>query len=152
MTLLLKNRGNMKQIFTKLIFFLLLIIFSNSFAQSSPVKGDKVYSDGNGATLTNNKQMVTDYRLYQNYPNPFNPQTKITYSLKAKGLVQLNVYNILGQLVCKLVNASQEAGTYSVDFNGTNLISGIYVYELKVLSPSDFTSSFTASRKLILIK
>ncbi|MDR3626108.1 MAG: T9SS type A sorting domain-containing protein [Ignavibacteriaceae bacterium] len=142
----------MKQIFTKITLFLLLIIFSTSFAQSSPVKSNEVNSDGNGATLTNGKQIVTDYHLYQNYPNPFNPQTRITYSLKAKGLVQLNVYNILGQLVCKLVNASQEAGTYSVTFDGTNLISGIYVYELKVLSPSDYTNNFTASRKLILIK
>jgi hypothetical protein len=102
--------------------------------------------------VVNAKTTALNYSLFQNYPNPFNPQTKITYSIKEKGLVQLSVYNLLGQLVSKLVNNTQDAGTYSVSFDGSKLSSGIYIYEIKVSSLSGKAGSFTASKKLILMK
>jgi len=89
--------------------------------------------------------------LTQNYPNPFNPSTVISYSvpLLAGGRgglsVTLSVYNTLGQKVCTLVKQSQEAGNYSVVFDGANLASGVYYYRLT-------TSEFTQTRKMILIR
>jgi len=109
-------------------------------------------SNSAATEVVKTKSVAFNYSLLQNYPNPFNPQTKITYSIKEKGLVQLSVYNLLGQLVNKLVNTSQEAGTYSVNFDGSGLSSGIYIYEIVVSSLSGKAGSFTASKKLILMK
>jgi hypothetical protein len=88
---------------------------------------------------------VYDYKLGQNYPNPFNPSTKIDYSLKSEGLVTLKVYNILGQEVVTLVNSAQTTGLHSVDFDGSKLSSGIYLYKLD-------SNGFTQTKKMILIK
>lgn len=72
------------------------------------------------------------YTLVQNYPNPFNPATKINYYLPEKGLVNLSVFNMLGEKVAEVISAIQEAGEYSVNFDGTGLNSGVYVYSLQV--------------------
>lgn len=69
--------------------------------------------------------------LSQNYPNPFNPETHITYSLPAPGVVQLEVFDLLGQRVASLVNEFQAAGTYTCRFDGSFLPSGAYVYRLR---------------------
>ena len=71
------------------------------------------------------------FRLEQNYPNPFNPVTIITYALEERTEVQLNVYNILGQKVSNLVDSYKEPGEYSVNFDASNLASGVYLYELQ---------------------
>jgi hypothetical protein len=78
---------------------------------------------------------VSNYQLYQNYPNPFNPSTKIAYKLKERGYVKLYVYDIKGELVSVLVNQTQDAGYYEVEFNAgvgpglrPVLASGIYIY------------------------
>ena len=86
-----------------------------------------------------------DYELKQNYPNPFNPITTINYSLKENGLVQLAIYNILGQRIIELVNSVQEAGIHNVTFDGSNLSSGIYFYRFQ-------SNGFFDSKKLILMK
>jgi hypothetical protein len=79
------------------------------------------------------------------YPNPFNPSTTITYQLPSSAAVSLKVFSLLGQEVATLVNEQQTAGTYSVQFNGSNLSSGVYIYKLEA-------RSFVASRKLVLMK
>jgi len=68
--------------------------------------------------------------LSQNYPNPFNPETTISYQLSAISDVKLAVYNAKGELVKTLVQNVQNAGLYSVTFNGTCLNSGVYFYKL----------------------
>ena len=88
--------------------------------------------------------------LFQNYPNPFNPSTKIIYTIPDAGisfakLVQLKVYDVLGNEVATLVNEEKSSGTYEVEFNGKNLTSGIYFYTLK-------SGSFVITRKMILLK
>ncbi len=84
-------------------------------------------------------------RLSQNYPNPFNPATTISYQLSAVSNVTLKVYDILGREVATLISARQNAGHYSVTFNGGNLPSGIYIYRLQA-------NSFSETRKLLLVK
>jgi len=85
------------------------------------------------------------YLLGQNYPNPFNPTTKISYSIPETGLVTLKVYNIVGESVAELVNKTQEAGKYEIEFNGSSLSNGVYFYELKA-------NGFTSVKKLMLLK
>jgi|GEM_PF-2250635 len=85
------------------------------------------------------------YDLLQNYPNPFNPSTTIKYQLPSKSLVHLNVYNVLGKEVAKIVNKEQSAGNYAVNFNAQSLASGIYFYTIRA-------GSYTATGKMMLLK
>ena len=83
--------------------------------------------------------------LGQNYPNPFNPSTKIQYSIPNDGNVSLIVYDILGKEVATLVNDYQQAGTFDVVFDGANLASGVYYYQLT-------SGELSATKKLMLTK
>ena len=97
--------------------------------------------------------------LYQNYPNPFNPTTKIKYTIAPPNLpkgeasvgtsfmkfVKLNVYDILGKEVATLVNEEKPAGNYEIEFNGKNLPSGVYYYQLKV-------GDFQKTKKMVLLR
>lgn len=85
------------------------------------------------------------YILFQNYPNPFNPSTTITYYIPENSNVTLKVYDILGKEIAVLVNEERSAGTYKIEFNGSNLPSGIYFYRF-------IAGDFTATKKLILLK
>ncbi|HEX7357277.1 MAG TPA: M1 family aminopeptidase [Ignavibacteriaceae bacterium] len=85
------------------------------------------------------------YELQQNYPNPFNPTTTIKYQIPVSGNVTLTLYNTLGQEILQLVNGLQNAGVYEVKFDGSNLTSGIYFYQLE-------SGTFSQIRKLVLIK
>jgi hypothetical protein len=89
--------------------------------------------------------IVSTNTLGQNYPNPFNPTTSISYCLKEPGYVYLNVYDLLGKEVAVLINESQNEGYHTVNFNASNLPSGIYVYKLNL-------GSYTEIRKMQLIK
>ena len=91
-----------------------------------------------------------EFVLEQNYPNPFNPETTIRYAIPEAGRVVVSIYNTLGQRVRTLVDEQQPAGAYRAtwdgrDANGAQLASGIYLYKMT-------TGSFTASRKLMLLK
>lgn len=92
-----------------------------------------------------NDKTPSEFLLEQNYPNPFNPTTKIKYSVPLKGHISLKVYNLLGQEVTTLFDGIRQVGNYSVNFNGSNLTSGIYFYRLS-------TENFIATKKFILIK
>lgn len=72
-----------------------------------------------------------EFNLMQNYPNPFNPSTKINFSLPESSDTRLKVYDILGNEIANLVNENLQAGNYSVNFDGTSLSSGIYIYSLE---------------------
>ncbi|MCZ7609348.1 MAG: T9SS type A sorting domain-containing protein [Ignavibacterium sp.] len=86
-----------------------------------------------------------DYYLLQNYPNPFNPSTTIKYSLKDDGKVSLKIFNSLGEEVRTLVNEIKPAGNYEVEFNASELPSGIYIYSIQA-------GEFISSKKMILLK
>jgi len=85
------------------------------------------------------------YELKQNFPNPFNPVTTIAYHLPISDFVMLTVYDLNGKEVMKLVEKKQSAGHYRVQFDGTELASGVYIFRLQ-------TSQFDDSKKFILIK
>jgi len=88
----------------------------------------------------------TQFFVEQNYPNPFNPTTKITFGLASKSNVDLRVYDMLGREVAVLVsNELLSAGTFTADFNATDLASGTYVYRLK-------TNNQVISKKMLLMK
>lgn len=76
--------------------------------------------------------LLNTYFLAQNYPNPFNPSTKITYTIPNEGFVTLDIYDIRGRRVVRLINQKQLANTYNINFFAENLHSGIYFYTLKV--------------------
>lgn len=85
------------------------------------------------------------FYLGQNYPNPFNPSTNIKYSIPADGNVTLKIYDILGEEVSTLVNEFQQAGTFDVVFDGSNLSSGVYYYQLT-------SGELTSTKKMMLTK
>ena len=106
--------------------------------------------ESNGVEVYDRDALPKRYNLYQDYPNPFTSLTNIKYSIRKPGSVELNVYNIVGQLVKTLVNESQKAGNYSVTWNSRDdksrvLSSGIYFVRLKV-------SDFSQTRKLLLLR
>jgi len=85
------------------------------------------------------------FSLNQNYPNPFNPSTTIDFALPKSEFVDLSVYNTLGQKVITLVNGNRNAGTYTVQFDASDLASGWYIYRLQ-------TESNVMTKKMLLIK
>jgi hypothetical protein len=87
-----------------------------------------------------------NFQLYQNYPNPFNPKTKIKFSLPEKTKISLVVTNILGEeIIIIFKEAEKEKGNYEIDFDGSNLSSGVYFY---TISAGDFIST----KKMIITK
>ena len=125
-----------------------LLICDNGY----PVEG--VPADMKTIMMVNDDQVSVEppggeipsvFALYPNYPNPFNPTTKITYSIPTASDVRLSVYNLLGEEVAALVSERQDAGTYSVDFSGGDLASGMYFYTLKA-------GHFVDTKKMMLIK
>jgi len=94
-----------------------------------------------------------EFLLYQNYPNPFNPTTKIKYTIPnvethrdaSLQMVTLKVYDVLGNEVATLVNEEKQPGVYEVEFDASNLSSGIYFYQLKA-------GNFIDTKKMILMK
>lgn len=110
-------------------------------------KEKKLYCYGTGkepvGILANN--IPQEYSLNQNYPNPFNPITTISYNLPKSSFVELDIFDISGKLVEKLVSENKKAGSFSVIWNASNRSSGIYFYRLT-------TNDFISSKKLVLLK
>lgn len=89
------------------------------------------------------------FALGQNYPNPFNPVTTIEYSIPENGAVSLKIYDMLGSEAAVLVNRQQETGTYIVNWDASNLSSGVYFYKLSV---TGLKGNFVETKKMILTK
>ena len=95
--------------------------------------------------INKQNQKPESFSLSQNYPNPFNPTTNVKYQIAKSGNVKIIVYDFLGKEVTVLVNEYKPAGYYEVEFNASNLASGLYFYELK-------SGTFSETRKMILMK
>jgi predicted lipoprotein with Yx(FWY)xxD motif len=112
------------------------------------IYAQQVNADGNLGVVTGiseESNIIMDFALLQNYPNPFNPSTKFKYSIPTSRFVTLKVYDVLGSEVATLVNEEKPAGNYMIQFNASQLSSGIYFYKLQ-------TDSFIETKKMILMK
>ena len=96
-------------------------------------------------------EIPKQFELYQNYPNPFNPTTVIRYGIPKESSVKVIVYNILGEVVKTLVENTQKAGSYEVNFNASNLASGVYIYSIQSRA-LDGTKDFRSVKKMILLR
>jgi hypothetical protein len=90
-------------------------------------------------------ELPKKFSLLQNYPNPFNPKTTFTFSIPKREKVQLIVYDVLGHEIVVLVNNIMNSGNYLVDFDATNLSSGIYLYKL-------VSGNFVDVKKMVLVR
>lgn len=114
----------------------LLIVYSPRIANLYLQEFYKRYreSGGQGIIIIGTQQITVNvpehFKLEQNFPNPFNPKSTIKYELPKSSLVSLKVFDLLGREVSELVNTKQDAGTYRITFDASNLASGVYFYRL----------------------
>ena len=85
------------------------------------------------------------WALHNSYPNPFNPSTRIQYDLPSPAHVSLMIYNNLGEVVATLFEGERTEGSYTAEFDGSHLSSGVYFCRL-------CAGSYTATTKLMLLK
>ncbi|MBM4171298.1 MAG: T9SS type A sorting domain-containing protein, partial [Ignavibacteria bacterium] len=97
-------------------------------------------NENNNSTVSMSEEIPKEYSI-SNYPNPFNPSTTINYQLPENGFVTIKVYDILGKEVATLVNENKQAGYHKIDFDGSKLTSGIYIYTIKA-------NNFAQSKKM----
>ena len=127
------------------------IVYNRIVADSERVAVENYLADKYNISITTGIEdsrevkIPKQFTLSQNYPNPFNPTTTISYSIPTSEFVTLKAYDVLGKEVAALVNEEKPAGSYKVEFNASNLSSGIYFYKLRV-------NNFTKTLKLVLIK
>lgn len=97
------------------------------------------------SSVENNFTAINDFYLSQNYPNPFNPVTRIKFSIPKSDIVQIKVYDILGSEIKTLLNEYKQSGTYEVEFNASNLPSGVYFYRMS-------SGIYSETKKMILLR
>lgn len=85
------------------------------------------------------------FELLQNYPNPFNPATLIKFSISTESMVNLSIYNLLGEKVSTLINEVRKAGNYEFNFSAFGLSSGLYFYRLE-------SGNNISIKKMLLLK
>ena len=126
-----------------------------------PLSGSGVYELSNFIVLNQLKLFVyynnivtgikdedikpSSYRLEQNYPNPFNPSTTIKFAVPKESMVNLSIYNVLGELVSTIVNEEMIPGYYEYKFDASGIVSGVYLYRIEV-------GEFVEIKKSILLK
>lgn len=103
--------------------------------------------------VTNNgSEIPGSYFLCNNYPNPFNPKTIIKYQIPSANNVRLFIYDVLGREITTLIDERQEAGTYEIEFDGSNFASGVYFYRMEVQKTGSPGYDFIQSKKMVLMK
>ena len=130
------------------VYYYISVTSNNSKTITKPLpapSGNFRFKIENSSGITGNNTSVKKYTLYQNYPNPFNPFTKIKYNLPKNGFVRIQVFDIAGRLINTLINDFKFSGSYEIDFNGSNLSSGVYFYKMETIDYSDV-------KKMLLIK
>jgi hypothetical protein len=116
-------------------------------------------NNSNPVFVENEEKLPQEFSLFQNYPNPFNPTTTIRFTIPTsplnptpyqgeehrERLIKLKIYDVLGNEIVTLVNEEKPTGEYEVEFNGSNLSSGIYFYQLR-------TNNYISTKRMILLK
>ena len=95
--------------------------------------------------ISNVPMLPSKFTFYQNYPNPFNPVTTIHYDLPKRSDVQITIYDLLGRVVTTLVSETQDTGIKSIQWDATNVSSGMYFYQIRA-------GDFVQTRKMVLLK
>jgi hypothetical protein len=126
--------------------FIQIIVADSS---ENPVPGSFALFDdlefGSVVNIPDESTLPNKFDIKQNYPNPFNPSTTIEYSVPQTGFVKIKVYDIIGNEVASLVNENQAAGYYKINFDGSNLPSGIYLTRMEA-------GNFVKTYKMTLLK
>ena len=96
------------------------------------------------------KVIPGEFALHQNFPNPFNPSTEIRFDLPEEGMVELAVYNLMGQRIRSLSSKTMEPGFHAVGWDGTNdwgsqVSTGMYFYSIRA-------KSFQSTKKMLFLK
>lgn len=119
---------------------------------NATIFGNANLNDGYSAALNSVtvREIPSEFVLSQNYPNPFNPTTSIKFAIPENANVTLDIYNMLGQKVKTLLNGMQDAGYYTVNWDGSNdlgskVSSGIYIYRISA-------GKYNATMKMNLLK
>jgi hypothetical protein len=99
----------------------------------------------------NGKELPKTFALEQNYPNPFNPSTAISFSIPKESNVKLFIYNTLGEVISELFSGLKSAGFHEVNFNASNISSGMYFYMIEANS-TDGKDNFKQVKKMLLVK
>jgi hypothetical protein len=105
----------------------------------------RIMKVGSTVDVNEGTEVPEEFSLSQNYPNPFNPITKISWQSSAGSWQTLKVYDLLGREVATIVDEYKPAGSYEVDFDASDLSSGLYFYQLNA-------GSFVETKKLILLR
>jgi len=127
----------------ELLQYKVVALFQSKPAESSNIQKIRFYFNEEKNIYVD--RLVLNFELSQNIPNPFNPSTSISYSIPENAFVTLKIYDVLGNEVVELINEQKESGNYQIDFNASELSSGIYYYTLTA-------GNFTSTKKMSLIK
>ena len=96
-------------------------------------------------------QLPTQFALFQNYPNPFNPSTTIRFAVPVRSRVRLDVYDILGQRIQRLMEGEMDAGYHETVWSPT-VSSGIYFLTIEAISVDDPNQKFSEVKRMVLLK
>ena len=111
----------------------------------SSEKSIEVFTD-----IKDEEALPTEFTIKQNYPNPFNPSTTIKFGLPEQAEVTISIYNLLGQEVARLADDNFPAGWHTINFDASNLTSGIYLYAIHATGANG--KKFVETRKMVLLK
>ncbi len=103
------------------------------------------YRNMTSTSIKKKEELPVDYKLYQNYPNPFNPTTTIQYEIPESGFITLKIYDELGREVKTLINQYKNKGSHEINFNASQLSSGVYLYRLTA-------GDYLSTKKMLLLK
>jgi hypothetical protein len=120
-----------------------------------PLSASEINDIYNQVTQVENNinNLPEEFALSQNYPNPFNPSTRIKYSITQTSKVIIRIFDILGNEIETLVNEEKPTGIYEIEWNATDLPSGVYFYNIKAVDPSTGSGQvFVETKKMVLLK
>ena len=121
------------------------ITTNNTSYRLKIIDNDGSYKYSEEIKTQNHASVPKEFAVSQNYPNPYNPTTTISYQLPVDAKVRIAVYNTVGQQVKELVNENQTAGYKTVNFDATELSSGMYIYRVEA-------GKFSKTMKMMLVK
>jgi hypothetical protein len=122
--------------------------YTQKFTNVAVNKAYSITEGGNPVTsaqIGENVELPSEYSLKQNYPNPFNPTTVISYQLPVISNVSLKIYDLIGKEIATLVNEEQSAGWKEVQWNASNVASGVYFVRFQA-------GAFVETKKMVVLQ